>query len=50
VVGSDQLFQKKKLRSAAELARQKAKKAAYETVLIVCEDGKSAPYYFNISA
>lgn len=46
-VGSDQLFKKKKFRSANELARSKAKKTPYATIAIVCEDSKSSPSYFN---
>ncbi len=46
-VGSDKLFQKKKIRTEKELARREAKKAPHETILIVCEDSKSSPKYFN---
>jgi hypothetical protein len=46
-VGSDKLFQKKKFRNAKQLARHKAKKAPYETILIVCEDSKSSPNYLS---
>ena len=46
-MGSDQLFKKKKFRKANELARSKAKKSPYETIVIVCEDSKSSPSYFN---
>lgn len=46
-MASDKLFQKKKFRNEKEFARQKATKAPYETILIVCEDSKSSPNYFN---
>ncbi|MBV8801714.1 MAG: RloB domain-containing protein [Gammaproteobacteria bacterium] len=46
-MSSDQLFKKKKFRSANELARSKAKKSPYATIAIVCEDSKSSPSYFN---
>ena len=46
-MGSDKLFQKKKFRNANDLARQKAKRSPYKTILIVCEDSKSSPNYFN---
>jgi hypothetical protein len=46
-VGSDQLFQKKKFRQAQALARHKAKRSPYETILIVCEDSKSARFYLE---
>lgn len=46
-MGSDQLFKKKKFRTAKELARTKAKKSPYPTIAIVCEDSKSSPSYFN---
>jgi hypothetical protein len=46
-VGSDQIFKKKNFRKANELARSRAKKSAYATVTIVCEDSKSSPAYFN---
>ena len=42
-VGSDQLFKKKKFRSANELARSKAKKSPYATIAIVCEAVKAHP-------
>lgn len=46
-MGSDKLFQKKKFRREKELARKKANKEPYETLLIVCEDSKSSPNYFK---
>jgi len=46
-VGSYKLFQKKKFRNTKTLTRHKAKKEPYETILIVCEDSKSSPNYFN---
>ena len=36
-MGSDKLFQKKKMRSAQELSRQKAKRSPYELMHIICE-------------
>lgn len=46
-MGSDQLFQKKKFRKSKELTRTKAKRSPYATIVIICEDSKSVPYYFN---
>lgn len=46
-MGSDNLFHKNKIRTTKELARKKAKKAPYETICIICEDKKSACYYFK---
>lgn len=40
-MGSDKLFHKNKIRKAKELARQKANKAPYESVLIICEGTKT---------
>lgn len=47
VVGSDQLFKKKKFRKEQELARKAAKREPYETIRIVCEDTKSSPNYLK---
>lgn len=46
-VGSDKLFQKKKIRKEKDLARRQANKSPYETIVIVCEDTKSTPNYFK---
>ncbi len=46
-MGTDKSAKKKKFRSAKDLARQKAKKSPYETILIVCEDSKSCPNYLH---
>ncbi|MBE8232515.1 MAG: hypothetical protein HAW67_02180 [Endozoicomonadaceae bacterium] len=36
-MGSEDLFHKRKARSANKLARKKAKRASYDRVLIVCD-------------
>lgn len=46
-MGSDQLFHKRKARTAASLMRKQAKRAPYEMVLIVCEGEKTEPNYFS---
>jgi archaellin len=46
-VGTDDLFKKRKARTAQDQARRKASRAPYEKVLIVCEGEKTEPNYFN---
>jgi hypothetical protein len=46
-MGSDDLFHKRKQRVAASLRRQKAKRAPYDRVLIVCEGAKTEPNYLT---
>lgn len=46
-MGSDDLFRKRKARTANDLARKAAKKNEYESILIVCEGTKTEPNYFN---
>jgi len=46
-MGSDNLFHKRRARQAASLKRTKAKRAPYNTVLIVCEGEKTEPHYFK---
>jgi len=46
-MGSQDLFHKRKAKVAADLDRRKAKRAAYEKVLIICEGEKTEPNYFN---
>ena len=46
-MGSDDLFNKRKLRNAASLRREEAKKAPYDRVLIVCEGEKTEPNYLE---
>jgi len=46
-MGSDDLFRKRKERNKDSLHRRKAKRNPYETVLIVCEGGKTEPQYFS---
>ena len=46
-MGSDDLFHKRKLRNAASLRREEAKKAPYDRVLIVCEGEKTEPNYLE---
>jgi len=45
-MGSDNQFQKKKMRTAQELLRQKAKRSPYESVQIICE-GQTEYVYFK---
>jgi hypothetical protein len=45
-MGKDDLFHKRKLRSAKELERRKASRSPYDRVLIVCEGAKTEPNYF----
>lgn len=46
-MGTDDLFHKKKARKAESHRREKAKRAPYERVLIVCEGIKTEPNYFR---
>lgn len=46
-VGSDNLFHKRKARTANELIRKASKKSEYESILIVCEGTKTEPNYFK---
>jgi hypothetical protein len=46
-MGSDDLFHKRKARSAAELNRRQSVRAPYDKVLIVCEGEKTEPLYFR---
>lgn len=46
-MGSDQLFHKRKARTAASLKRKKSKRSPYDMVLIVCEGKKTEPNYFR---
>lgn len=46
-MGTDDLFKKRKARSALDQARRKASRAPYEKVLIVCEGEKTEPNYFQ---
>ncbi len=46
-MGSDDLFHKRKARKAESLRRKKARRASYDTVLIVCEGEKTEPQYFR---
>jgi hypothetical protein len=46
-VGTDDLFKKRKARTAQEQARRKGSRAPYEKVLIVCEGEKTEPNYFR---
>ena len=46
-MGTDDLFHKRKAKSKRHLERQKAKRAPYERVLIVCEGAKSEPNYLR---
>jgi len=46
-MGSDNLFHKRKAKSADRLERRKAKRSSYDKVLIVCEGEKTEPHYFS---
>jgi len=46
-MGADDQFHKRKARESKRLERKKAKRSAYEKVLIVCEGEKTEPNYFN---
>ncbi|WP_339132538.1 MAG: RloB family protein [Candidatus Electrothrix sp. GW3-4] len=46
-MGSDQLFHKRKARSAASFKRKGARRSPYDRVLIVCEGKKTEPDYFK---
>jgi len=46
-VGSDDLFHKRKAKSARDSARRQPVRASYDKVLIVCEGAKTEPLYFK---
>jgi hypothetical protein len=46
-MGTDDLFHKRKARSAVSLNRKKARRDPYSKVLIVCEGEKTEPNYFH---
>jgi len=46
-VANDKLHQWRKARTQKELRRQKAKRASYDRVLIVCEGSKTEPIYLT---
>jgi len=46
-MGTDNLFHKRKAKTASALQRRKAKRAAYAKILIVCEGEKTEPNSFN---
>ncbi|MEC4678576.1 MAG: RloB family protein, partial [Nitrospirota bacterium] len=46
-MANDQQYKKRKARSQKELRRQKAKRAPYDRVLIVCEGSKTEPNYLR---
>ena len=46
-MGKDNLFHKRKERTARALCRRRAKQAPYARILIVCEGAKTEPNYFN---
>ncbi len=46
-MGSDNLFHKRKARQSESLRRKMARRASYDTVLIVCEGEKTEPNYFR---
>jgi hypothetical protein len=46
-MGTDDLFHKRKARRLETHRREKAKRAPYERILIVCEGKKTEPHYFQ---
>jgi len=46
-MGTDNLFHKRKERTAGLLRRRRAMKASYDVILIVCEGAKTEPNYFT---
>lgn len=46
-MGSNDLFHKRKAKTATELNRRKPVRASYDKVLIVCEGSKTEPLYFQ---
>ena len=46
-MGSDDLFHKRKARNEKDNARKKSFRKPYDRVLIICEGGKTEPYYFE---
>ncbi len=46
-MGTDDLFHKRKARLLETHRREKAKRAPYERILIVCEGMKTEPHYFQ---
>ena len=46
-MGSDNLFHKRKAKSAKQLKRRQARREAYKKILIVCEGQKTEPKYFE---
>lgn len=47
MMGSDDLFQKRKTRKTQLLRRRQAMKDSYDVILIVCEGKKTEPNYFT---
>ncbi|MCP8899268.1 RloB family protein [Gilvimarinus xylanilyticus] len=46
-MGTDDLFHKRRARSAKQVSRRRARRDPYDKVLIVCEGEKTEPHYFN---
>ncbi len=46
-MGSENLFHKRKAKNANDFKRNKAKRAPYDHVLIVCEGEKTEPFYLK---
>lgn len=46
-MGTDDLFRKRKARSAKAISRQREQRESYDKVLIVCEGEKTEPYYIT---
>lgn len=46
-MGTDNLFHRRKHRDATSLKRNRARRATYDRVLVVCEGAKTEPNYFR---
>ncbi len=46
-MGSEDLFHKRKARSAQDSARDNSKRQSYDKILVVCEGEKTEPIYFE---
>ena len=47
MMGSEDLFHKRKARKSTDNKRKKARRQPYDKVLIVCEGQKTEPVYFE---
>lgn len=46
-MGTDNLYHRRKPTAITDLKREQRNRKKYERILILCEDGKSAPYYLD---